>query len=512
MPPILMVPTSLLMGAELVVYNNVYGFLYMINLFNYVGGELVAPIGKKYIDNYSPISGEIYSLVPDSDSNDVERAVLSARKAFLSWGKAKKEFRYSWMMKLADAIDKNAEKLVQAESFDNGKPEWLAAKMDIPRASENIRFFATAMLHFDTKAHDMDGESLNYTLKGPIGVAGCISPWNLPLYLLTWKIAPAIAVGNTVVAKPSELTPYTAFLFSEICHKIGFPAGVINIVHGFGCSAGESLVRAADVISFTGGTETGRSIAMSAASEFKKCSLELGGKNPTVVFSDCDLELAVHTAVKAAFLNQGQICLCGSRIFIERSIYEEFKSCFLQRTKELVVGDPRKKSSNLGALISEQHLRLVLSKTQEAVDAGGRLLCGGNRVILAGELSGGYYMEPTVLENTKYTDRINQEEVFGPVVTLVPFDSEKEVVTMCNSTKYGLSSAIFSNNISRAHRLAALIDAGVVWINGWLIRDLRIPFGGMKHSGLGREGGYNSLNFFTETKNVCLSIENGGNK
>ena len=484
----------------------------MEKLANYIDGKLAPPLDEKYIHNISPTNGKAYSLVPDSQSSDVEAAVFSARQAFLSWSKSSVEFRYGWLMKLADAIDQHAEKLVIAESFDNGKPEWLAKSIDIPRCSANIRFFATSILHFDSKSHNMGDLALNYTLKQPIGVAGCISPWNLPLYLLTWKIAPAIAVGNTVIAKPSEVTPYTAYLFSQICDKINFPKGVINIVHGSGDSAGDALVKMADVISFTGGTKTGKIVARNSASEFKKCSLELGGKNPTIVFADCDFELAVETAVKAAFLNQGQICLCGSRVFVEKSIYEKFKSSFLKKTKKLVVGDPKDASSNLGALVSKQHLSSVLSKTRDAIKVGGELLFGGKQLFLDNDLSGGYYMQPTVLGNTRYTDPINQEEVFGPVVTLIPFESEKEVIMMSNSTRYGLAASIFSNNISKAHRVAALVDAGVVWINSWLIRDLRIPFGGMKASGVGREGGYNSLNFFTETKNVCLKIENDSNK
>ena len=484
----------------------------MEKLANYINGRFVPPENNNYIDNYSPTNGKVYSLIPDSGQKDVEMAITAAKNSFSSWGGAKKEYRYEWMMKLADAIDKNANELVVAESFDNGKPEWLAKTVDIPRCSTNIRFFATAILHFDSKSHDMDGVALNYTLKQPIGVAGCISPWNLPLYLLTWKIAPAIAAGNTVVAKPSEITPYTAYLFSKICDQIGFPAGVINIVHGYGHTAGNAVVQKSDVISFTGGTETGKIVATNAASQFKKCSLELGGKNPMVIFKDCDFNLAVETAVRGAFLNQGQICLCGSRIFIERSIYPRFKTAFLKKTKKLIVGDPKKTSSNLGAIVSKQHMVNIFSKIKTAEKEGGKVIWGGERVSLSGNLSGGYYMLPTIIENTKNTDKINQNEIFGPVATILPFNNEAEVVKMCNEVKYGLSASIFCNNISKAHRVSASIDAGVVWINTWLLRDLRIPFGGMKNSGLGREGGKHSLDFFTETKNVCVKIENGGNK
>jgi len=483
----------------------------MEKITNYINGSLVPPVGEKYIDNYSPTNGRVYSLTPNSDQQDVEDAVKSAQLAFLSWGQSSREYRYDWMMKLADAIDRSANKLVVAESFDNGKPEWLAKNVDIPRSSANIRFFATSILHFDSKSHEMSG-ALNYTLKQPIGVAGCISPWNLPLYLLTWKIAPAIASGNTVVAKPSEITPYTAYLFSKICSEINFPKGVINIVHGFGHTVGDLIVKKSDVVSFTGGTETGRLIAANAATQFKKCSLELGGKNPMVVFDDADFNLAVETVVKGAFLNQGQICLCGSRIFVEKTIYKKFRDAMLEKTKCLIVGDPKSEQTNLGPVVSKKHLNKILTNIKLAVENGGQILCGGERIFLENELRGGYYMSPTIIVKTSYLDPINQNEVFGPVATIIPFNNEDEVLMMCNSTNYGLAASIFSNNISKAHRMAAKINAGVIWINTWLLRDLRIPFGGMKESGLGREGGYNSINFFTETKNVCVKIEKGENK
>ena len=456
-----MVLTSLLTVGEPAVYNNIYGFLYMKTLQNYIGGDLLSPLSKKYLDNYCPSTGKVYSFVPNSSSKDVDLAIHAAREAFSSWSSATKEFRYSWMMKLADAIDESADKLVVAESLDNGKPEWLAKSVDIPRSAANIRFFETAILHFDSKSHNMDGEALNYTLKQPIGVAGCISPWNLPLYLLTWKIAPAIAVGNTVVAKPSEVTPLTAYLFSKICKRIRFPKGVINIVHGDGKTVGASIVKKSDIISFTWGTETGRAVAVEAARGFKKCSLELGGKNPTVIFSDCNFNLAVKSAVKSAFLNQGEICLCGSRIFVEEKIHNRFLSSFLEETLSLTVGDP-KKNNNLGAIVSKKHLESILLKIKQAKKRGAKVLCGGKKITLSGRLSGGYYLEPTILTHTKYNDPINMEEVFGPVVTIIPFKKESELIQMCNHVSYGLSAAIFSENISKANRLAAKIDAGVV--------------------------------------------------
>ena len=484
----------------------------MLKLSNYINGEQIAPLGDNYIDNISPTNGQAYSLTPSSSKEDVLLAVSAAKKAFVSWGSSTKEFRCRWLMKLANAIDDRLKDLAVAESFDNGKPVWLAESMDIPRCSANIRFFASSIMHFNTKAHDMDGDALNYTLKQPIGVAGCISPWNLPLYLLTWKIAPALAAGNTVVAKPSEITPYTAYLFGEICQEIGFPKGVINIVHGYGSPVGEEIVENSDIVSFTGGTKTGKLIASRAAVGFKKYSLEMGGKNPTLIFKDSDFDLAVENSIRSAFLNQGQICLCGSRILVEDSVYEKFKSVFVKKANELVVGNPENKKSNLGAIVSSNHLNSILSKIDLAKKGGGKVLCGGSRVYLPGKLANGYYLSPTIIENTKISDNINQEEVFGPVATIVPFKSEKEAIAMCNNTKYGLSASIFTQNISKAHRVAAKLDAGVIWINSWLVRDLRIPFGGMKSSGVGREGGFGSLEFFTETKNVCVKIEKGRNK
>ena len=354
----------------------------------------------------------------------------------------------------------------------------------------------------------MDGKALNYTLREPVGVCACISPWNLPLYLLTWKIAPALAAGNTVVAKPSEITPMTAYLLSKICIEAGVPKGVLNIVHGLGSEIGDNLTTHPDVpiVSFTGGTLTGQHIAKVTAPMFKKLSLELGGKNPNIVFDDADFEKSVSMAVKAGFSNQGQICLCGSRLFVQETIYEKFKIALLEKISELAVGSPLDNKTDIGAVVSHEHMTKILSKIGEAEELGGKILCGGKRKILAGNLKGGYYLEPTVIEGLSYDCSINQEEIFGPVLSLLPFKSEEEVIMMANSTKYGLSASIFTNDISRGHRVAAKIKAGVVWVNTWLLRDLRIPFGGMKQSGIGREGGFKSLQFFTEPKNVCIKI------
>ena len=480
----------------------------MEKIKNYINGKLVESSSGNYIDNYNPASGKVYSLVPDSNEDDINAAVLAANTAFQSWSKTSKKYRSDLLMRLASKIEDYSEELTIAESRDNGKPEALARLVDIPRASENFRFFATAILHFSSELHDMDGKALNYTLREPIGVAACISPWNLPLYLLTWKIAPALAAGNTVVAKPSEVTPMTAYILSKICAEIDFPPGVLNIVHGIGSKIGDFLTGHEDtpIVSFTGGTQTGRHIAGIASPMFKKISLELGGKNPNIVFADANFDKAVTMAVKAGFSNQGQICLCGSRLFIQDEIYEKFKKALLEKVSKLKVGDPQDDGMDLGAVVSEEHMNKVLSKITQAKKIGGNILTGGNRKLIEGDLLNGYYIEPTVIENLPFDCEVNQEEIFGPVLTLIPFKDEEEVINMANSTKYGLSASIFTENISKGHRVAAAIKSGVVWINTWLLRDLRIPFGGMKQSGVGREGGFKSLQFFTEPKNVCIKI------
>jgi len=480
----------------------------MLKIQNFINGELIQPNSGDYFDNSSPVTGKVYSQVSDSDETDINNAVSSAKEAFKTWSKLPKKERYDHIMRLAAEIEEHFNEMVEAESKDNGKPEWLARAVDIPRASENFRFFATASLHFDSEIHEMDGKALNYPLRQPVGVVGCISPWNLPLYLLTWKIAPALAAGNTVVAKPSEVTPMTAFLFSKICQKINFPKGVLNIVHGFGHKVGDALSRHPDVpiISFTGGTATGEKIAAVAAPMFKKISLELGGKNPNIVFEDAEFNKSVDMAVKAAFSNQGQICLCGSRLFVQDSIYEKFRDSFVEKTKSLKIGNPKNDDSNLGAVVSKQHMEKILECIELAKSEGGEILTGGNRLILDGDLSEGYYIEPTIIEDLSHSCRTNQEEIFGPVVSIIPFANESEVIEMANSTKYGLSASIFTKDVSKAHRVAAAIDSGIVWVNTWMLRDLRIPFGGMKSSGVGREGGFKSLEFFTEPKNVCIKI------
>jgi len=475
---------------------------------NYIGGKLVDAQNGQSFDNYNPAEGKVYSQIPDSNTTDVQAAVDAASKAFPSWSSTSRSDRSNLLLKIAELIDANHDRLAAAESKDNGKPLKLASRVDIPRASANFRFFATAILHESSDAHQSDDQAINFTLRSPIGVVGCISPWNLPLYLFTWKIAPALAAGNTVVAKPSEITPMTAFLLSELCIEAGLPAGVLNIVHGNGPNAGQAITEHPDIkaISFTGGTETGKRIAATAAPMFKKLSLELGGKNPNLIFADCDFEEALKTSVHSSFANQGQICLCGSRIFIERSIYEKFKNAFVEKVSKLNVGDPSDEKTNLGAVVSKPHMEKVLSYIALAKEEGGQLLTGGYQVHLEDELSGGYYIAPTVFEGLAHDCRTNQEEIFGPVVTLTPFDSVEEALNMANSTVYGLSATIWTNNIKTANSVSNALHAGIIWVNCWLFRDLRTPFGGVKKSGLGREGGWEVLDFFSEKKNVCMRL------
>jgi aminomuconate-semialdehyde/2-hydroxymuconate-6-semialdehyde dehydrogenase len=479
----------------------------MLKISNYIDGNLFEPKHGLYLNNYNPATGQVYSQTPDSDESDVAHAVQVAKSAFPSWSVLPKEERANYLIKIASLIEEKIDLLATAESIDNGKPVWLAKKMDIPRAATNFHFFGTSILHFSSESHGMEDAAINYTLRSPIGVAGCISPWNLPLYLFSWKVAPALAAGNCVVAKPSEITPMTAYLLSKICIEAGLPKGVLNIVHGLGNKVGHAITSHPDipVISFTGGTETGKSIAATAAPMFKKLSLELGGKNPNIIFSDCDFEKMIETTVRSSFTNQGQICLCGSRIFIERSIYDRFKTVFVNRVKHLKVGNPKDDKSTLGAVVSKQHMDKILSYIQLAKEEGGNILCGGEQIKLEGECENGWFVAPAVIEGLPYHCRTNQEEIFGPVVSITPFDTEEEVLNYANSTPYGLSSSIWTENLSRAHRMANQLKSGIVWINCWLVRDLRTPFGGMKNSGVGREGGWEALRFFTESKNVCVS-------
>lgn len=480
----------------------------MEKIQNYLNGRLTEPASGKYLDVIEPATGEIYAVVPDSGPADVHLAAEAAGSALHLWSTMPAMERCRIMEKIADLIDRDRELLAQAESRDNGKPVSLARAMDIPRASENFRFFATAAVHLASESHLTGKDAVNYTHKSPVGVAGCISPWNLPLYLFTWKIAPALAAGCTVVAKPSELTPMTAFMLSGLCIEAGLPAGVLNIIHGSGSSTGQAIIEhpLIKAISFTGGTMTGKKIAATAAPLFKKLSLELGGKNPNIIFADCDFEQAVATSVRSAFTNQGEICLCGSRIFVQRSIFEKFTQEFVSRVKELIIGDPQHEKTNIGALVSKAHLEKVTGYVDLATREGGTILCGGNIVKPEGRCANGFFMEPTVITGLTNNCRTNQEEIFGPVVTIMPFDTEEEVVHLANDSTYGLAATIWTENLKKAHRVAAEVRCGIIWVNCWLLRDLRTPFGGMNQSGVGREGGWEALRFFTEQKNICIRL------
>jgi aminomuconate-semialdehyde/2-hydroxymuconate-6-semialdehyde dehydrogenase len=475
---------------------------------NYIAGDLQAPINGKYIDNINPATGQVYSQTPDSDAKDVEEAVGAAKAAFPKWSTTPQEERFKVLNRIAELIDQNLDALALAETNDNGKPLWLSKKVDIPRASSNFRFFATGLMHVSTESHNMEDKAINYTLRQPIGVVGCISPWNLPLYLFTWKIAPALAAGNCVVAKPSEVTPMTGYLLSVICREAGLPAGVLNIVHGAGPDCGAAIVAHPDIkaISFTGSTRAGKDIAATAAPMFKKLSLELGGKNPNIIFADCDWDKMMRTTLQSSFANQGQICLCGSRVLVEESIYEKFKAEFVARAKKLTVGDPLDENTKQGAVVSKMHFDKVISCIDLAKQEGGKILLGGNAIKGSGRTENGYFIEPTIIEGLGPSCRTNMEEIFGPVVTLQSFKTEDEALAMANTSDYGLSATIWTQDVSRANRVAAKVHSGIIWVNCWLLRDLRTPFGGFKNSGVGREGGWEAMRFFTEPKNVCIEL------
>lgn len=481
----------------------------MQSILHYIKGQLVEPRSGKYLDNIDPATGSVYSRVPDGDADDVNAAVDAAEQAFPAWSQMPAEKRSECMLKIAAAIEARMEAFARAECIDNGKPLSLTRNMDIPRAVKNFRFFATAILHSKSETHMTDGLALNYTLRQPRGICGLISPWNLPLYLLSWKIAPAIAAGNTAVAKPSEVTPMTAFMLSEVCRDAGLPPGVLNIVHGLGAKVGAAITAHPKIttISFTGGTVTGREVARTAAPMFKKISLELGGKNPNIVFADADKDRAVAESVRAAFANQGQICLCGSRIFVERAAYEPFVNRFVAATQGLRIGDPLEMGVDQGAIVSKPQFEKVGFYVDLAREEGGTILTGGSPPpTINDRCKNGYFFTPTVITGLGPNCRVNQEEIFGPVTSIIPFDAEEEVIDYANGTAYGLSATVWTQNLPKAHRLAERINSGTVWVNCWLLRDLRVPFGGMKQSGVGREGGDEAMRFFTEPKNVCISV------
>ena len=478
----------------------------MTKILNFIDGEFVSAQSGRELDVYDPSVGGVYASAPDSDKDDVNAAFDAAEAAFQGWSSLSVEHRSQILSRIAFLIDENLDRLAKAESKDNGKPLWLAKQVDIPRASSNMRFFAQAITQFSGSSFEMS-DAVNYTLRQPLGVVGAISPWNLPLYLFTWKIAPALAAGNTVIAKPSEVTPLTAFLFSEICSEAGLPPGVLNVIHGEGPKVGAEITGHTGIkaISFTGSTRVGKQIASIASPMFKKISLEMGGKNPNIIFADCDYEAMLSATMRSSFANQGQICLCGSRILVEKPIYEKFKVDFVNKTKSLTVGPPSNEKSKLGAIVSRVHYEKVLKHIEIAKNEGGQVIAGGKAVFPKGHEKG-WYIEPTIIEGLGAHCRTNQEEIFGPVVTIMPFKSEDEAISIANSTEYGLSATIWSENVSRVQRLSRKLEAGIIWVNCWLHRDLRTPFGGVKSSGVGREGGFEALRFFTEIKNVCIHI------
>ena len=479
---------------------------YMSKILNYYGGNFHEPFSGKFLDNREPATGEVYSLISESCAEDVAAAYHEAHSAFGAWSRKSGEEREYWLHRIASGIEERLEEFALAESRDNGKPLAVARTVDIPRAVQNFRFFASAAVQFASESHAMPGHAINYTLRQPLGVVACISPWNLPLYLFSWKVAPALAAGCTVLAKPSEVTPYTAYLLARLCEEIGLPAGVLNILHGSGASAGQAMVEHPGVkaVSFTGGTVTGKKIAAHAAPALKKLSLELGGKNASLVFADADFEYTVKESLRAAFSNQGEICLCGSRIYIEKSIYSKFRDRFVELSREWKPADPLQEGCKMGAMVSEAHLEKVLAYVKLAEQEGGKILCGGERIRLEGRCAGGYFMEPVVIEGLSQHCRSQQEEIFGPVVTLSSFDTEEEALALANDVPYGLSATLWTTDLARAHRMAEQLQCGIVWVNTWLMRDLRTPFGGSKASGIGREGGWEAMRFFTDPKNVCI--------
>ena len=480
----------------------------MEQLTNFINGKFMQPKTEEYLDVFEPATGQVYSKVPNSNSTDIDVAFQAANAAFPGWSELTVTDRSQYLHKISELLEHQLDDFANYESRDTGKPVTLAQSVDIPRAIANFRFFGEYGPTFKFNSELNSDQSENRVVHAPLGVVGCISPWNLPLYLFTWKIAPALMAGNTVLAKPSEITPYTAYKLGEICVDANLPAGVLNIIHGQGITAGDALInhKGVQAISFTGGTATGKIIAQKTAASFKKLSLEMGGKNPAIIFTDCNYNKMLETVVQSSFSNQGQICLSSSRILIQTEIFQRFKSDFIRKVNKLIVGDPQDHESNLGAVSSKNHFEKIMNYIELAEKEGGNILLGGKAVKLNGRCKKGWFIEPTIIEGLTNTAKTNQEEIFGPVVTLIPFNDEEDAIQIANESDYGLSATIWTEDKERATRVSNQVEAGVIWVNCWLVRDLRTPFGGMKQSGMGREGGSEALRFFTEQKNVCTSI------
>ncbi|HET8714333.1 MAG TPA: aldehyde dehydrogenase [Holophagaceae bacterium] len=475
---------------------------------NFVDGAFIPAKGGAWLEDLGPATGQVIARIPRSSKADVDAAVAAAKAALPAWARTPVAERAALLNRVADLLEARLDEAAELESRDTGKPLALARSLDIPRAIANFRFFAD-LVRTKTDDASMMADALNYTHRSPAGVCALVTPWNLPLYLLSWKTAPALAMGNTIVAKPSELTPMSATLLAELLQAAGCPPGVFNLIHGLGAEAGDALVSHPEValVSFTGGTATGAKVAAAAAPQFKKLSLELGGKNPSLVFADCDLEKTLPGVARSAFLNQGQICLCGSRILVERSLHDRFVDALLEELKAWKVGDPADPATRIGAAISAGHREKVEGYLKLAVEEGGTLRCGGKRPALPAPFDGGFFLEPTVITGLPATCRTATEEIFGPVVTVHPFDTEEEALAMANGTRYGLAASVWTRDLARAHRVAQALESGMVWVNTWLHRDLRVPFGGVKASGVGREGGRHSLEFFSEAKNICIKLD-----
>lgn len=478
----------------------------MKSIANLIDGEFREAADGGWLDNPEPATGEILCRVPDSGPEDVGAAVDAAARAFADWASLPVAERADMLDRLADAVAERREELAAMESDDTGKPITLAREVDMQRAVANLRFFAGAARHAVGEGHDMSPAGFNYTRRESLGPVALITPWNLPLYLLTWKLAPALVCGNTVVAKPSELTPMTAHALGELAAGAGLPAGVFNVVHGTGPRAGQALVDDARIraISFTGSTATGRAIAAAAAPRLAKLSLELGGKNPALVFDDADAERLIPGLVRSGFTNQGQVCLCTARILVHESIYDSVRDELVGAVKQLRQGDPRDENTQQGAVVSATHRDKILAAIEQARADGGRILCGGGSGRVEGRCGNGWFVQPTVIEGLDPDHPAEMEEIFGPVVTLQPFADEDQAVALANRVCYGLAASLWTTDLARAHRVAAALQAGIIWVNSWLVRDLRTPFGGFKDSGLGREGGRWSLEFFTQPKNVYI--------